>query len=219
MNIRKYSIAAGVLFLLSAVAGGFGEAYVPMTLIIRGNPAATLSNIHAHDFLFRLGFAAYLVEACCDIALALVFYVLLRPVRNDLALLSAFFGLVSTAVYAVAEFFYLAITLVPNDAAIALLLLKAFSLCGTAFMVFYGVASLLRGYLIFRSRYLPKFLGVLMLLAGAGFVVKTFLVVLAPAYASDILLLPMFLTIVAMTVWFLTKGVDAAKWDEAAGLQ
>lgn len=219
MNVRRWSVAAGLLFLLSGVAGGLGEAYIPMSLIVRGNPAATLANVRAHDFLFRLGFATYLVEAMCDIAIALVLYVLLRRVNKEIALLSAFFGLVSTAVYAVAEFFYLAITLVPNDAAAASLLLRAFSLCGTVAMVFYGVAALIRGILIYRSRYLPKFLGALMAIAGAGFIVKTYTAVLAPRYASDLLLLPMFLTLVAMTVWFLTKGIDAAKWEAAAGLQ
>jgi Domain of unknown function (DUF4386) len=219
MNVRNWSLAAGILFLVSAVAGGLGEAYIPMSLVVRGNPVATLANIRAHDFLFRLGFATYLIEAICDIALALVMYVLLRRVHKEIALLSAFFGLVSTAVYAIAEVFYLAITLVPNDAAAASLLLRAFSLCGTAAMAFYGVASLIRGILIFRSRYLPKFLGVLMAIAGAGFIVKTYTAVLAPRYASDVLLLPMFVTLVAMTAWFLTKGVDAAKWEAAAGLQ
>ncbi|HEY6137397.1 MAG TPA: DUF4386 domain-containing protein [Thermoanaerobaculia bacterium] len=219
MNVRRWSLATGLLFLISGVAGGLGEAYIPMTLIVRGNPAATLANIRAHDFLFRLGFATYLVEAMADIALALAFYVLLRRVNKEIALLSAFFGLVSTAVYAVAEFFYLAITLMPNDAAAASLLLRAFSLCGTVASAFYGVASLIRGILIVRSRYLPKFLGALMALAGIGFIVKTYLAVLAPRYASDFLLLPMFLTLLAMTAWFLTKGVNAAKWEEAAGLQ
>jgi len=219
MNVRRWSLATGLLFLISGVAGGLGEAYIPMALIVRGNPAATLANIRAHELLFRLGFATYLVEAMADIALALVFYVLLRRVNKEIALLSAFFGLVSTAVYAVAEFFYLAITLVPNDPAAASLLLRAFSLCGTVASAFYGVASLIRGILIVRSRYLPKFLGALMAIAGIGFIVKTYLAVLAPPYASDLLLLPMFLTLLAMTAWFLTKGVNAAKWEEAAGLQ
>lgn len=219
MNVRRWSLAAGVLFLVSAVAGGLGEAYIPMTLIVRGNPAATLANIRAHDFLFRLGFATYLIEAMCDIALSLVLYVLLRRVNKEIALLSAFFGLVSTAVYFPGEFCYLAITLVPNDPAATSLLLRAFSLCATASMAFYGVASLIRGILIFHSRYLPKFLGVLMAIGGACFIAKTFIAVLAPRYASDVLLLPMFLTLLAMTAWFLTKGVNAAKWEEAAGLQ
>src|SRR5207248_10505612 len=133
-------------------------------------------------------------------------------------LLSSCFALVSTATFAVCELFYLAVPLVLRDApylqsftpdqrnTLAFLLFKAYSLGGGALMAFYGVASLLRACLIFRSRYLPKFLGVLLGLAGAGFVVKTFTLILAPAYSTDALLLPMFLSLIAMTVWFLAKG-------------
>ena len=226
--VRTYARTAGVLFLLTIVAGGFGELYVPSKLIVSADATATANNIHAFDSLFRLGFAVYLVEAVCDIALALIFYVLLRPVHKYLALLAAFFGLVSTALFGVAELFYFAASLILGGAAylktfspdqlnsLALLSLKLYGRAGGIFMVFYGIASLLRGYLIFRSGYLPKFLGVLLALAGLGFVTNNFVLVLAPAYASDFLLLPMFLAAVSLTVWFLVKGVDVPKWEAKA---
>jgi Domain of unknown function (DUF4386) len=229
MSLRTCARIAGVLLLLSAIGGGLGEAYIPMKLIVAGNAAATASNIRAADSLFRFGFAAYLVEGLCDVALAWIFYLLLRPVREDLALLAAFFGLVSTATFAVCELFYLAVSLVLKDAAylqsftpdqrntLAVLLLKAYSLGGGAFMAFYGVASLIRAYLMFRSGYIPRFIGVILSIAGASFVVKTFTLVLAPAYSSDVLLLPMFLALVVMTVWFLVKGVDVALESAARG--
>src|SRR6185436_8284272 len=91
---------------------GFGEVYVPSKIIVSADAAATAKNIRDLNALFRLGFAAYLVEAVCDIALALLFYALLRPVHKYLALLAAFFGLVSTALFAVAEFFYVSAPLV-----------------------------------------------------------------------------------------------------------
>jgi hypothetical protein len=219
-SLRTYAKVAGVLFLLSMIGGGFGEMYAPSRLIVSTDAAATAANLRSSGFLFRLGFAAYLLEALCDVALAWVFYVLLRPVQKDVALLAAFFGLVSTALFGFAELFYFASTLVLRDAeylkaftpdqrnALALLSLKTYGLGSGAFMAFYGVASLLRGYLIFRSTYLPKFLGVLLMLAGLGFVTKNVLVVLAPQYASSVLLLPMFLAGVSLTVWFLVKGVD-----------
>src|SRR3954463_2240850 len=159
-SAQTYARVAGLLFLISFVAGSFGEFYVPTKLIVGGDPGATINNITAHNPLFRLGFAAYLTEALCDVMIAWVLYVLLRPVREDLALLAAFFGLVSTATFAVCELFYLAVSLVVKDAAylqsftpdqrntFAVLLLKAYSLGGGAFMVFYGVASLIRGYLM-----------------------------------------------------------------------
>jgi hypothetical protein len=95
---------------------------------------------------------------------------------------------------------------------LALLSLRVFGYGAGIFMAFYGVACLLRGYLIFRSGYLPKFLGVLLVLAGLGFITKNFALLLAPAYASDALLLPMFLAAVSLTVWLLAKGVDLSKW-------
>lgn len=106
-SVQTYARIAGILLLLSLVVGGFGEAYVPSRLIVSSNATATAQNIKAFELLFRMGFAGYLVEASCDIALSLILYILLRPVRKDIALLAAFFGLVSTAVFAVASSFIL----------------------------------------------------------------------------------------------------------------
>ena len=162
-SIQKYARVAGILFLLTLVFGFFGEAYAPGKFIAAGDAAATARNIMNSPGLYRLGFASYLIEALCDVALAWIFYVLLRPVNRDLALLSAFFGLVSTAVYAVAELFYFAALIILRNAtalaafspeqlnALALLSLKISANCGWIFLAFYGVPSVLRGYLIYRS--------------------------------------------------------------------
>ena len=207
------------------MAGGFGEAYVPSRLIVSGDAAATAKNIRAFGSLFRWSFAAYLVEALCDIALALLFYVLLKPVQKHLALLAAFFGILSTALFAVAELFYFSASpilsggeslkgLTPDQInTLAFLSLKLYGYGGGIFMVFYGVATGLRGWLIFRSGYLPRLLGILLMLAGSGFVAKNFALVLAPAYASDVLLLPMFLAALSLAGWLLVKGVDVPKWE------
>jgi len=227
-SVQQYARIAGVLTLLSMVAGAFGEVYVQSKLMVSTDATATAKNIKALDSLFRLGFASYLVEAVCDITLALIFYVLLRPVHKNLALLAAFFGLVSTALFAVAELFYFAASPILNGAdylktfspdqlnSLALLSLKLYGYCGGIFMLFYGIASLIRGYLIFRSGYLPRVLGVLLMLGGLGFVTKNLALVLTPAYASNVLLLPMFLAGVSLTAWFLMKGVDVPKWEAKA---
>ena len=228
MGVQTYARIAGVLLLVSMLAGGFGEMYAPSRIIASGDAALTAEHLRNFDFLFRLGFASYLIEALCDIAIAWILYVLLRPVQRDLALLSAFFGLVSTAVFACAELFYFASSLVLRDAAylksfspdqrntLALLSLKTYGLGAGAFMVFYGVASLIRGYLIFRSGYLPKFLGVLLMLGGLGFVTGNYLLVLAPQYSSALLYVPVMLAVASLTVWFLVKGVDVSTWRERA---
>jgi hypothetical protein len=226
--MQTYARVAGVLFLLSFVAGGFGEVYVPSRLIVPSDAAATAMHIRASGSLFRLGFAAYLVEGLCDVALTLILYVLLRPVSKDLALLAAFFGLVGTALFGVAELFYFAALLLVGGAnylktfspdqlnSLALLSLKAYGFAGGIFLAFYGVASIVRGYLIFRSGYLPRVLGALLALGGLGFVAKNFALVLAPAYASNLLLLPLFPAGVSLTIWLLVRGVDVPKWEEKA---
>jgi hypothetical protein len=224
-SARTYARVAGVLFLLTMVCGFFGEMFVPSRLIVGTDAAATARNVVANDALFRLSVVSYLVEALCDVALSLVLYLLLRPVRRDLALLAAFFGLVSTALYGVAEVFYFAPTLLLGGAeylkvfspqqleALALLCFKLYARVGGMFMVFYGVAAVVRGYLIYRSGYLPRVLGVLLAFAGLGFITRNLVLVLAPAYASDLLLMPMSVAVLSMTLWLLVRGIDVARWN------
>jgi hypothetical protein len=225
-SVQRYARAAGIMFLISFVAGSFGEFYVPSKLIVAGNAAATVGNIVDHEMLFRLGFAGYLLEALCDVGLALVLYVLLKPIHRNLALLSAFFGLISTALFAVCEMlFFCAPFLVKNPVfaqsftreqldALVYFFVRVYASGAALFMVFYGSASLIRGYLIYRSGYIPRFIGVLFGLVGVAFIVKNFTLLLAPAYSWDLLLVPAPITVLVLTVWFLTKGVDVDKWNE-----
>ena len=224
MNVQRYAKVAGVLFLISLVAGGFGEAYVPMKVIVAGDAAATAANIKAFDFLFRLGFAAFLIESLCDIALALIFYALLKPVNNQLSLLAAFFGLVGTTIFAVAELFFFLPTFILGDPAwlgtfspdqvnsLVFLSVRFFSFGVAISSLYYGVGWLVRGHLMFRSGYLPKFLGVLMGIGGLGFVVQAFARIFVPRFPSSMLMALLFPGGLALTFWLLFKGVDMAKW-------
>lgn len=223
--IQKYARVAGILFLLSFLGGTFGEFYVPSTLIVSGDPNATFSNIVGHQGLFRLGFVSYLLEGLCDAALSLVLYVILKPVHRNLSLLAAFFGLVSTAHFAVCEmlFFggpmllqntvYLQSFTKEQISALSYLFIRIYTYGAGLLMVFYGSASLVRGYLIYRSGFLPRFLGILLCILGVGFVLRNLLLVLAPTFFSDFLLIPAPLTLLALTGWLLVKGVDVQKWE------
>jgi hypothetical protein len=205
------------------VAGGLGEAYIPSKIIVSGDAAATVANIKNLDFLYRVGFATFLIESLCDITLALILYVLLKPVNRRLSLLAAFFGLVGTAVFAVAELFYLAPTIMGADYlktfspeqlnTIVLLSLKFASYAGFITTAYYGMSWLVRAYLMFWSGYFPKFLAVLMAIGGAGFVIRNFLLILAPAYASEVFLVLMMPGGLVLTVWLLVKGVNVPKWE------
>ena len=227
--IQTYARAAGVLFLASIVAGGFGEFWVPSRLIASNSPAATAHNIVASDWLFRAGFGGYLVEACCDIGLTLILYVLPRPVSANIALLAVFFRLVATATFFGAEFFLFAASPILSGSdhlrsfspeqldALAFLSIKLYGYGSGITSIFYGVASVLIGYLIFESGYLPRLLGVLLALSGAGFVFRGFALVLAPAYASAAILIVVGVAGLALTLWLPVRGVDVKKWHEKAG--
>jgi hypothetical protein len=196
--------------------------------MMTGDAATTAAQLRLNEGLFRLGFAAYLVEAFSDIVLAWLFYVLLKPVHRDLALLSAFFGLVSMMLFAVTKMFYFAAPMFLHGSgnlaafppaqleSLASQFLSLYTGLSGLSMLFYGTAWILRGYLTFRSAYLPRFLGVLMVVAGLGFVAKTVTQVLAPSYSWQLLLAPMFLNAVALTLWMLAKGVDRNEWERAA---
>jgi hypothetical protein len=80
-------------------------------------------------------------------------------------------------------------------------------------MAFYGIATSIRGYLIYRSEYLPGWLGAVVVVAGFGFILKNLALGLAPAIPSDLFLLPMPLAFLTMMLWLLVKGVDASKWE------
>lgn len=222
-SVQTYSRAVGILLVLSMVGGFFGEMYVP-SLMLGEDAATTAAQLRTNDGLFRLGFAAYLVEAVSDVVLAWLFYVILKPVHRELALLSAFFGLVSTTLFAVTKMFYFAapmfvrgseyLTAFPSDQldAFATLFLSLYGVLSGLTMLFYGMPWIIRGYLTYKSDYLPRALGLLMIAAGVGFVGKTITYVLVPAYSSNLLLAPMFFNALALAIWMLVRGVDQDKF-------
>ena len=230
-SIQTYARIAGVVFLLSFVGGGFGEAYAPAQLIVPGDAAATAHNVVASGLFFRLGFLAYLVEAVTDVALAFLLYVLLRPVHASLAFLAVLFRLMATATFAFGELFYFAPSLIlggeaylktfsPDQLnALALLSLNVFGAAGFVFTVHYGVASILFGILMWRSGYLPRVLGALWVLGGLGFVTSNVVWVLVPAGASPLLVVPQLLASLSLGLWLLVRGVDVVKWQERGAVE
>jgi hypothetical protein len=222
-DASRYARIIGILLLVTIVAGGFGEFYVPSKLIDPADAAATANNFRMFAGLFRIGFAAYLVEAVCDTALTLYFYLLLRPVQRDLALLSVLFRLISTATFAAAQIFSLAAPFlvrgsdslkalpVPEQEALALLALKVSARGADLFMVFYGIGSVILGILLVRSGYVARFFGGLFAVGGLCFVIRNFTLLLAPAFASSFMLLPMSLAVLALSARFLVRDLSPGR--------
>ncbi len=229
-DAQRYARIAGLLLVVSLFAGGFGESYVPEKLQASGEVLAT-ANTLAHSIgLFRAGFAAYLLEAACDLALTAIFYVLLLPVSRTLAVVTLCFGLFGTCTFAVGEIFYYAAGLPWMDAHFAAslgpaasstftyLCLNLFGQVFAVFTAFYGLDAMLRGYLMFRSGYIPRWIGALLMLAGTGFVLSNAFVLFAPRFNSMMLVMPMMAAMLSLAAWLLWKGVRLTEWDGANSL-
>ena len=193
--------SAGILYLIIIASGIFAFFIVRASLIVPGDAAATADNIVASEGLFRVSIAADLIMIISDVALALAFYVLLRPVSHALSLLAAFFRLVQATILGInllnlfmallllsgAE--YLAAAGAELLQAQAMTFLVAHGIGYSIGLVFFGVSILILGYLIIRSGYIPKILGILLMIAAAGYLVDSFASFLLPNYddyADDI---------------------------------
>src|SRR5215207_2201533 len=117
-SIQRYARLAGVLGVITVVAGGFGEAYVPSLIHVAGDAVATAQRILANEAMFRWGFAGYLVEALCDAGLTMLFWVLVRPVHRNLAMLMVVLRIISTCGFAASEVLYFSALTTLKDAAV-----------------------------------------------------------------------------------------------------
>ena len=216
---------AGVFYLTSILTGG-AAAFVRWRLVVPDDAAATATNILAHEPLFRMLLPADLISAGCYFAVTLLFYEMFKPVNKYLSLLTAFFSLTSCAIVAFACLFHISALVVLSGAqylnilavqplpALALLLLKLRAQAYSISLVFLGFNCLLTGYLIFRSTFLPRIVGVLMALAGLGW-----LTFLSPSLAQHLwpyIVAPGLLAEGTVILWLLVIGVNGQRWKEQA---
>jgi len=228
-SLRLNARIAGVFYLLTFV-GGVASLALGGRLVNYGDAAATAASIRAHESLFRLGFAANLFASACYVAVTLLFYELFKPVSRSISMLAAFFSLVGCAVGAFGSLFQLAPLVVLGGAqylgvfnveqlqALALVLLKLGAQANNIGLVFFGCYCLLIGYLVFRSDFLPRILGVLMAIGGAGWLTNSFVSFLSPPLARSLsswMMAPGILGEAALTLWLLVMGVKPAARSEA----
>lgn len=220
----------GALYLALIVLGAFAE-YVRDSMIVSGNAVATAANMLSMEPLWRAGVAAEFVALICAVALAVIYFVLLRPVSRELNLLATFLRLVAIAVQGVA-LLNLTAALFPLGSSSSL---KAFSpeqldaLTALAIrshaygyslaLLLFGACFLVHGYLIFRSGFLPRALGILIQVAGLAYMTNSFSVFLAPAFQDRIfpfILLPSFIGELSLCLWLLIVGLNEARWKALA---
>jgi hypothetical protein len=227
---RALARTAGALYLINIVFGAFSLGVVPALLVVPGM-AATAHNIAAHELLYRLGLAAHIVVTVTNIPMALIFYELLKVVNRRIALLDAFFILVATAIEAAGIPGQLApLVLQGGGYAHALGLAQRNALAylpgdlsGTGYSVygvFYGFDALCFAYLVLRSAFLPRAIGVLMAIDGlVSYLAYGFTDLLAPGVAAHLvpwIQLPTIIGEGSLCLWLLIAGVDTGRWTEQA---
>jgi len=220
IHTRNPGRFAGLLYLLTSLMGFFSMGYVPGKLIVDGNAASTASNILASEMLFRLGIAGELIGQTGFIFVALALYDLVKGVNRRHASLMVMLIVVSVpialldvlnsiaALVLVRGADFLSAFEKPQRDALAMLFL---TLHGRAFgiaEIFWGLWLFPLALLVYRSRFLPRFLGVWLAIAGLSWVVLSLTSVLAPQYQSKLYTYsqPAILGEIAFMLWLLIKG-------------
>lgn len=217
---------AGVCELLEGTTSAGGQVVILGGLVVAGDAAATATNILAREPLFWLGFTLSLLGVAFHLAWAFLFYELFRPVSRTVAGLAVFVILVGCAIQAVTALLYLAPLLVLKGGsalsafsaqqaqALALIFLQLNARAYDIYLVFFGFWCVLIGYLIVRSTFMPRIIGVLLALDGLGWVTYLY-----PPLATAIY--PVIAVAAAfgefpLLLWLLVVGVNEQRWKEQA---
>lgn len=226
---RKYARVAGALYLLLFFIGPLAFFMGRTSVVVPGDPAATVESLLASETMFRIGMVAETAIVLIEIVVAGILYVLLRPVSRPLSLASAFARFAQAVLQAVNL-----LTAVP-----ALLLLGGAGYLAAfnpeqlnalvqvfmemnAFVIFiwgliFGFHLLLLGYLAYRSGFWPKLLGILLFIGGIGYLLQSYGHLLAPQLDEIMATVVLVLSIpgeLAFTIWLLWKGLDAERWQQ-----
>jgi hypothetical protein len=216
---------AGTLYLFANILAPFTLLYLPARFIVRGDATATASNIIASESLFRFGIVGNLFTFIANIFLALALYQLLKVVSKNLASLMVIFFLIGIPIAMLNELNQLAVLQLlsgadylkayPTDQlqTLAYLLLRLHSHGLLMAHIFFGLWLFPMGYLVFKSSFIPKIVGVLLVIAGLGYLVQSFAVFLG--YNVDIILFTGWGELVFL-LWLLIKGVNVEQWKKRA---
>jgi hypothetical protein len=214
---------AGLLYLIVIATGLFSEVFVRQAFKVSGDALATIHNIQSSEMLFRWGFVADLINFVCGLPCVLIIYFLFKRVNKFLLQLALIFVIIQTAIIAVnllnqilpllilSNDAYLN-TFQPNQLAALSQLSLNIQVQGYAIgLVFFGFYTLLVGYVISKSKLVPKFLGILYIISGLGYLINSFTLFLSKGFSNPIftyVAIPIFIGELSFCLWLLIKGVD-----------
>lgn len=227
-TIQKTARIAGALYLLITLLAIFVHFYVPAQLIVPGDAAATASKIMASAGLFRMSIGTELVLLLTEIVLSVLLYVLLKPVNKTLSMVAAVSRLAMTTIHGanlLNQFIvllllsgvgYLTVFDPAQLNALVMVFLDAYNYGFTIGIVFLFLHALILGYLIYRSGYFPRVLGILFAIASFGYLIDSYSHVLIPNYQKGpaYLALPIAIAEIAFPLWLLIKGINTEQWKK-----
>jgi hypothetical protein len=234
---RNPGRVAGLWYLALVILGPLRLIYIPDKLFVTGNATATADNIAAHEWLFRFGMVDDLIAAVVLVYLTLVFYRLFKDVDQHLAVLVVILGGVmpgllyfvnvatdESVLSIVRGADFLSVFDKPQRDALAMLLLRQHSHLNTAAETLWGLWLIPLGMLVFRSQFLPRFLGVWLLINGVAYVLLSLTGELVPQYSDKAFLLaqPALFGELALTLWLVIRGsspTSRSRYAAEASLQ
>lgn len=216
-SVNKTARLAGALYLLLAPLGILGILYVPNTLIVDGNLAATASNILANESLYRLSILSALAVQIVNLFVVLVLYTLLKPVNRNVGRLMVIFLFLGIPIAMLNEVNSAAALLVIHGTEPVYELMALFlemheygiQIAG----IFWGLWLFPMGYLVYKSNYIPKLIGVLLMIGCFGYLLDSVLFILAPGLGVTVSQFT-FIGEIALPLWLLIKGVNVAQWEK-----
>jgi len=217
ISLRTAALTAGLAILAMAILAPISELYIYPKLVIWGNIAETVKNIMANETLFRECIFCYLMTFLCDILAAWALYVLLKPVNENLSLLTGWFRLVYAVISLVAVINLVTVLKLLNDADLVKTMqpdqlntqvnisLHAFKDGWYFGILFFGIHLGFLGYLVLRSTYIPKILGILLILAGLGYTINAIKPFLFPDINVDFAKYTFYGELIFM-LWLIIRG-------------
>jgi hypothetical protein len=229
-SVQHTARFAGVLYLVITVAAVIAHFYVPSQIIVPDDAASTINNIMDSGALFRIGgIGSELVVLLSEVVLSIVLYVLLKPVSKTLSLMAAVSRLAMTTIHGINLINYFFVLLLVGGSsqgafdqvqmqALVTLFLDAHSYGFTIGIAFLVLHVFVLAYLIFRSGYFPRILGILFMIAGAGYLIDTLGHLLTTGYQTGrvFIAIPIALAEIAFPLWLLIKGVNPEQWQKRA---
>jgi hypothetical protein len=227
--VTRARVAAFLLLVLAPLSV-FGMIYVPSMLIVPGDAATTARNIMASESLFRLGIASTLLGQIIGIFWTLVLYQLLKPVNKNMAVLMVIFNLLIVPITMLNELNQFAVLLLSSSAdylrvftpgqlhALVSLFLNLHDYGIKIAGLFWGLWLFPYGFLVFKSGFLPRFIGILLMIGCFGYVIQSFVGFLSPNLEVYTALLSVLTSSgeLLLPLWLLFKGVKVEQWKKRA---